>query len=398
MGKEQRSRGNSGRRYAPRRRITEPGAAPGTLTTDPKAPKPRITLMAYDQDTITERHIEDVREIEDVRSQYRVIWVNVVGLGDAGIIEELGRIFKLHRLSLEDVVNVDQRPKVEHYGDYMFIVVRMPSVELRFTTEQFSLFLGPNFVLTFDERPGDCLEPVRDRIRHKRGKMRDSGPDYLAYGILDGVIDAYFPVIEHYGESLEELEDAAVHCRQLDTPTRLLRVRHDLVMFRRAVWPLRDTLSSLYRDETDLIGEDTRVYIRDCYDHAVRLLDIIETYREVTSGLMELYMSGVSNRMNEIMKVLTMMATVFIPLTFIAGIYGMNFHTERSPWNMPELGWYYGYPACLGTMLITAALLVYYFYRKGWLAAREVSTFAEGPNPTPRSSLSGKRRGRSPSH
>jgi magnesium transporter len=392
MAKKHRQHGGPGRRYAPGRRVLKPGTAPGTLIADPSAPKPRIKVMAYDRDTITERNIEDVRDIEALLPKYRVVWVNVVGLGDAGVIEELGRIFKLHRLALEDVVNIDQRPKVEHYGDYMFIVVRMPAVEERLSTEQFSMFLGPNFVVTFDERPGDCLDPVRDRIRHKRGKVRDSGPDYLAYGILDAVIDAYFPVIEHYGESLEELEDASVHCTQIDTPGRLLRVRHDLVMFRRAVWPLRDTLSSLYRDETDLIADDTRVYIRDCYDHAVQLLDVIETYREVTSGLMELYMSGVSNRMNEVMKVLTMMATLFIPLTFIAGIYGMNFHSERSPWNMPELDWYYGYPACLGAMLVTAAVLIYYFYRKGWLTSREVATFADAADGLERKAARAERR------
>jgi magnesium transporter len=371
-----RQRSNRVRRYASRRRFTAPGTAPGTITADPGAPRPVISLIAYNRESITERHIEDVKEIEAVLGKYSVIWVNVVGLGDAGVVEEIGRIFKLHRLALEDVVNIDQRPKVEHYGDYMFIVARMPSVQERLSTEQYSLFLGSNFVITFDERPGDCLEHVRDRIRHRRGKIRDTGPDHLAYAILDSIIDAYFPVVEQYGERLEELEDASVHGQQRDTPSRLLLVRHDLIMFRRAVWPLRDTLSSLYRDETELISEDTRVYIRDCYDHAVQLLDVIEMYREVTSGLMELYMSGMSNRMNEVMKVLTMMSTVFIPLTFIVGVYGMNFHTERSPWNMPELDWYYGYPACLLVMAITAGLLTYYFYRKGWLA-REVDSFAE---------------------
>jgi magnesium transporter len=353
-----------------------PGTSPGTITADSDALRPRIRLIAYDRESLTERHLEDVADVEAVLGKYAVVWVNVVGLGDAGVVEELGRIFKLHRLALEDVVNVDQRPKVEHYGDSMFIVARMPSLVERLMTEQFSLFLGQNFVLTFDERPGDCLERVRDRIRYKRGKIRDSGPDYLAYAILDATVDAYFPVIEQYGERLEELEDAAVHCQHAETPSRLLAVRHDLIVFRRAVWPLRDTLSSLYRDETDLVKEDTRVYIRDCYDHAVQLLDVIETYREVTSGLMELYMSGISNRMNEVMKVLTMMASVFIPLTFIVGIYGMNFNTEVSPWNMPELNWYYGYPLCLLLMLLAAAFLIYYFHRKGWLA-RDASAFAQ---------------------
>jgi magnesium transporter len=327
MEKPKRQRAGRFRRYASRRRAAKPGALPGTITADPNAPRPNVTLVGYNSEAVTERHIEDLKELEAAIGKYSVMWVNVVGLGDASVIEEIGRIFGLHRLSLEDVVNVDQRPKMEHYGDYMFIVARMPVLAARFSTEQFSLFLGRNFVITFDERPGDCLEPVRERIRRKRGKLRDTGPDHLAYAILDAIVDAYFPVIEQYGERLEELEDAAVQGSTRDTPARLLMVRHDMVLLRRAIWPLRDTLSSLYRDETDLIGDDARVYIRDCYDHSVQILDIIETYREVTSGLMELYMSGVSTRTNEVMKVLTMMATVFIPLTFIAGVYGMNFQT-----------------------------------------------------------------------
>jgi len=365
MPKRQR---NKKRRYPSRRRVTAPGAPPGTVSADPNALKPTISLMAYNPQSITERRIEDVRGIAEVLPNFAVTWINVVGLGDAGVIEELGRIFKLHRLTLEDVVNVDQRPKVEHYEDYMFLVARMPTLGEGLSTEQFSMFLGPNFVISFDERPGDCLAPVRDRIRSKRGRIRDAGADYLAYAMLDAIVDAYFPVIEQYGEQLEYLEDAAVRGSAGDTPARLLMVRHDLIMFRRAVWPLRDTLSSLYRDETQLMTEDTRVYVRDCYDHAVQLLDVIETYREVTSGLMELYNSGVSKRTNEVMKVLTMMSSVFIPLTFIVGIYGMNFNTERSPYSMPELDAYFGYPVTLLVMVVIALLLVYYFYRKGWLA------------------------------
>ncbi|HMJ14060.1 MAG TPA: magnesium/cobalt transporter CorA [Polyangiaceae bacterium] len=364
------------RRYASRRRALKPGLSPGTLIIDPNAPRPQIKLTAYDSESLVERDIEDLDEISAALSTYRVVWVNVVGLGDAGIIEKIGKVFGLHRLALEDVVNIDQRPKVEHYGDYLFMVARMPTLEERLSTEQVSLFLGAKFVLTFDEHPGDCLNPVRERLRNKRGKIRDSGADYLAYALLDAIIDAYFPIIETYGERLELLEDAAVRGTSRDTPSRLLMVRHDLLLFRRAAWPLRDMLSSLYRDETPLMSADTRVYIRDCYDHSIQLIDVIETYREVTSGLMDLYMSGMSNRMNEVMKVLTMMATVFIPLTFIAGIYGMNFNTRSSPWNMPELEWYWGYPACLLLMMVTAALLVYYFYRKGWLA-REVQSLAD---------------------
>jgi magnesium transporter len=363
------------KRYVSRRRATKPGLPPGTLIVDPSAPRPLINLTGYGPETLVERQIEDLDEITRAMAEFPVVWVNVIGLGDVAIIEQLGKLFKLHRLTLEDVVNVDQRPKVEQYDAYLFIVARMPTLAERLSTEQFSMFLGSNFVLTFDEHPGDCLKPVRERLRNKRGRIRDVGADYLAYALLDAIVDAYFPIVETYGERLEVLEDATVRGVERDTPARLLMVRHDLLMFRRATWPLRDMLSSLYRDETPLLSADTRVYIRDCYDHSIRLLDVIETYREVTTGLMDLYMSGQSNRMNEVMKVLTMMATVFIPLTFIAGIYGMNFNTQKSPLNMPELEWYWGYPACLLVMAVTAALLVYYFYRKGWLT-RETNTLA----------------------
>lgn len=379
MPRATRARNKPAKRYASKRRLTIPGTPPGTITADPSALRPSVNLIAFSGESLIERSITKLEEIEGILGKYDVSWVNVVGLGDASVIETLGRIFNLHRLALEDVVNVDQRPKIEHYGEYIFIVTRMPTLQERLSTEQFSLFLGRKFILTFDERPGDCLEAVRDRIRQRRGKTREAGADFLAYAILDGIIDAYFPIMEQYGERLEQLEDRTVSGSQPDTPARLLAVRHDLALFRRAVWPLRDMLSSLYRDETELMTKETRVYVRDCYDHSVQLLDMVETYREITGGLMELYMSGVSQRMNEVMKVLTMMATVFIPLTFIAGIYGMNFQTESSPWNMPELRWYWGYPACLLLMALTAGVLVYYFHRKGWLN-REAREFSRSKN------------------
>jgi magnesium transporter len=354
------------RTYREIRRVTLPGAPPGTIAVRPDAHATTVTAMGYGPKGFVEQKIEDLDELQSFIADWPVTWVNVIGLGDAETIERIGKLFGLHRLALEDVVNVHQRPKVEHYGDSIYVVLRMPSTSDHLISEQFSIFLGKTFVVSFDERPGDCLEPVRQRIRHGRGKTRECGADYLAYTIIDAIVDAYFPLVEDFGERLEVLEDAAISGIEADTPQKLLAARHDLLMFRRAVWPLRDTLSSMYRDETHLVGDETRVYLRDCYDHALQVLDVIETYREIANGLMELYMSGVSNRMNEIMKVLTMMATVFIPLTFVAGLYGMNFHTERSPWNMPELDWYYGYPLSLAVMALITLVLVYYFHRKGW--------------------------------
>jgi magnesium transporter len=346
------------RPYREVRRVTLPGAPPGTIAVSPDACDTTVTAIGYGPAGFVEEKIEDLEQLRAFSARWPVTWVNVVGLGNARTIEAIGTIFDLHRLALEDVVNTHQRPKVEHYGGSIYIVLRMHAPGERLTTEQFSMFLGPKFVVTFDERPGDGLEPVRQRIRHGRGTTRERGPDAL--------VDAYFPLVEAFGERLEELEDASIDAVDTGIPHKLLAARHDLMTFRRAVWPLRETLSSMYRDETPLIGADTRVYLRDCYDHALQVLDVIETYREIANGLMELYMSGISNRMNEIMKVLTMMATIFIPLTFIAGVYGMNFRTDRSPWNMPELEWYYGYPFSLALMALTALALVYYFHRKRW--------------------------------
>jgi magnesium transporter len=356
------------------RRVTLPGTPPGTIEAAPGGIAPAVSAIAFGPEEVIEHKGVDLNALGDLLAKFPVVWVNVVGLGDASCIERIGKIFDLHRLALEDVVNVDQRPKVEHYGDYMYIVARMPAFgEDRLITEQFSMFLGKNFVVSFDERPGDCLEPVRERIRHKRGKIRETGPDYLAYTMLDAIVDAYFPMIESLGERLEQLEDDSVEHLKPETPRKLLEARHDLITFRRAVWPLRDTLSSLYRDETHLITADTQVYVRDCYDHALQLLDVIDTYREIANGLNELYNSGVSNRMNEVIKVLTLITTIFIPLSFIAGIYGMNFNPQSSPWNMPELDWYWGYPASLLLMAVIAAGLLYYFRRKGWLGANAPS-------------------------
>lgn len=349
------------------KRRAKPGAPPGTLSVDPESPHPVIQVLAYDPDKFVEKTIARPEELRQFVGHWPVCWINVDGLGDAKTLEELAAIFGLHPLAMEDVVNVHQRAKVDTFGDRTFIVTHMVELADHFASEQLSLFLGPNFVITFQERPGwDCLDPVRERIR-KSQRIRETGPGYLAYAILDATIDHYFPVLEAYGERLETLEDQIVSQPTRQAVGEIHDVKRELLYLRRAIWPQREALNTLVRDEIPQISHETRLYLRDVYDHAVRIIDLVETYREVCSDLMDLYLSSISNRMNEIMKVLTVISTIFIPLTFIVGVYGMNFNTQISPWNMPELNWYFGYPLCLLVMaLITLGQFVF-FRRKGWI-------------------------------
>jgi magnesium transporter len=343
------------------RRRAAPGSPPGTLLPDPQAPRPIMQVIAYGQAEFIEKDIASPDEIPPLLGKYPVLWLNVDGLGDAEAIRKFGEIFSIHPLALEDVVNAHQRPKVEPYDKYLFIVLQMLLTGPRLDTEQLSLFLGTDFVLTFQEHPGDCFAPIRERIRKNHARIRCAGPDYLAYSILDAVVDYYFPALERYGEQLEDLEQEVVTKPARQTLARIHEVKRDLLALRRAVWPAREALNSLVRDESPFIARETRTYLRDCYDHAVRVIDIIETDRETAFGLLETYLSSMSNRMNEIMKVLTIIATIFIPLTFIVGIYGMNFT------NMPELHAPWGYPGVMILMGVIAGGMLLYFRRKGWL-------------------------------
>lgn len=345
----------------------EPGAPPGTLTQDPHAVKTKIDVIAYGPDKFLEKELDDLSVIPDLLKEYPVTWINVDGLADIDKIQQIAHMFNLHPLAVEDVVNCQQRPKVEIYGKNQFIVCRMITLNAHLEIEQLSMFLGENFLISFQEIPGDCLNPLRERLRKGFGHTRSQGTDKLAYGILDAVVDGYFPVLETYGERLEDLEDEILNNPSRHTINLMHDLKRSLLLIRRAVWPMRETINELIRDESPLITSDTRVYLRDTYDHVVRVMDFIETYRELCSDLMDVYLSSVSNRTNEVMKVLTIIATIFIPPTFIAGIYGMNFHTETSPWNMPELSWYFGYPFSLFLMLLVTVVMLTYLVKRGWL-------------------------------
>lgn len=299
-----------------------------------------------------------------------VSWFNVGGLGNEDFFLRLGKVFRLHPLTLEDIVNAPQKPKIEYNQEQLVIIANMAIPKPHnqgFWLEQVSLVITKKYILTVQEEPDrDCFEPIRQRIKLQKGNIRLKGTDYLAYALWDSIIDGFFPVLDIYSEKIEDLEDEVISNPTSQTLAEIYQVRRELLALRRAIWSQRTALSSLIRDGSVLIDDEIVLYLRDCYDHAVQIVDLIETYRELSSGLTDIYLSAMSNKMNEIMKLLTVISTIFIPLTFIAGIYGMNFNYDTSPWNMPELNYYWGYPLCLGLMIAIAFGLIVFFWRQGW--------------------------------
>ncbi len=355
-------------RHLPRiRQTAPPGSPPGTLIADPAAARSRVRVMRYGPETMEEIGLASAADLPGLIGSAPVTWVNVDGLADVELIRALGELFGLHRLALEDVVNVHQRPKVVEYEKQTFVVARMIHSGRGLVSEQVSLFLGEGFLLTFQEMEGDCFDLVRERLRQGLGLIRERGADYLAYALLDALIDGYFPVVEDYGERLEALEDAVMTRPERAQVVAIHDMKRDLLTLRRAIWPQREMFNALARDASPHVSASTQVYLRDCYDHLVQLMDFVETYREIASGLVDVYLSSSSARMNEIMKVLTVIATIFMPLGFIASLYGMNFDPQVSPWNMPELSWYLGYPFALLLMATVAGGLILFFRRKGWV-------------------------------
>ncbi len=353
----------------PQARRSDPGARPGTVNVDPQAPPPKIHVIAYGPDGVLEHDVENVDALPELLNQHPVTWINIDGLGDEYTIKRMAELFNIHRLVQEDIVNVHQHAKVEAYDGQVFIVARMVSLDERLTNEQISMILVGNCVITFQERQGDCLEPVRNRIRQGGGRLREAKADYLVYALLDAVIDGYFPVLEKYGERLERLEDLLLARATSETAAAVHRLRTEFFVLRKSIWPHREAINALMRDSLKQVTAETRLYLRDCYDHTIQLIDITETCREMCSDLRDFHFSQISMRQNEIMKVLTIMATIFIPLGFIAGVYGMNFDPGASPWNMPELKWIYGYPFALGLMALVAVGLLIFFWYRGWLGS-----------------------------
>lgn len=349
----------------PKGRASKAGLPPGTpvYIGQPKVEQLRCRAYLYNQTTFEER-TPCPDECANLRQEGITLWLDVVGLHDVDAIHTVAEAFQLHPLTLEDILNTHQRPKAEEYEGYLYLVMRMLTFDpgsQRIESEQVSLIIGADFVLSFQEREGDVFEPVRDRLRAPQSRLRARSADFLAYSLIDAIVDHYFVVLEHVGDQIEKLEAQLMTQADGALLQAIQSWRHALLEFSHAAWPLREAIGWLARDETPYIQEATRLYLRDVYDHLMYVIENLTTYREMLSNLVELYLSATSNRLNEVMKMLTIIATVFMPLSFIAGIYGMNFEY------MPELGWRWGYPAVLVLMLIVAVGLLYYFRRRGWL-------------------------------
>jgi len=348
------------------------GLPPGSLVHvgDKRTAKVKITVIDYDEKNFEEKEVKKVEECFPFKEKPTVSWINVDGVHQVDIIEKIGKHFGLHPLVLEDIVNTGQRPKMEDFEDYIFIVLKMlyhSEKDNEIKAEQISLILGKNFVLSFQETEGDVFDFVRQRIKNSKGRIRKVGADYLAYALLDAIVDNYFIILEKIGEKVEVMEEELVSNPIPETLQAIHNMKREMIFLRKSVWPLREVISGLQRGESKLIHKSTNIYLRDMYDHTIQVIDTIETFRDMISGMLDIYMSSVSNKMNEVMKVLTIFAAIFIPLTFVAGLYGMNFNPGASPFNMPELNFYLGYPMALFAMAVIGVIMLIYFRRKKWL-------------------------------
>jgi magnesium transporter len=324
-----------------------------------------ITVIDYNEGELREETLLKIEECFLLKDRPTVTWINLEGIHDIHLIEKLGTCYEIHPLTLEDILNTDQRPKIDDMENYIFIVLKMLHCNNQGTnivSEQVSLILGSNFVISFQEGiKGDVFEPLRQRIRGSKGKIRKMGADYLAYAMLDGIVDNYFAVLEKLGEQIELLEEEVVTDPRPETLQKIHYLKREMLYIRRCIWPLREVIAALAKRESELIKESTEIYLRDVYDHVVQIIDTIETFREMLSSMLDIYLSSLSNRMNQVMKVLTIIATIFIPLTFLAGLYGMNFKY------MPELEWHWGYPLVLAIMLSVVCIMMFFFKKRNWL-------------------------------
>ena len=348
-----------------KKRSKKAGLPPGSLVHigERKTEKTRITIIDYDRVQLQEEEAGSIEECFSFKDKPTVSWINIDGLHQIEIIEKMGRHFNLHSLVLEDIVNTGQRPKMEDFEDYIFIVLKMLYYDQKggIKTEQVSLILGPNFVISFQEQEGDVFNPIRERIRKAKGRIRKMGADYLAYSLMDIIVDNYFIILERLGEEIESMEEELLANPTTETLQKIHRLKREMILLRKSIWPLRELVSGLERTESPLIQESTDVYLRDVYDHTIQVIDTVETFRDMISGMLDIYLSSISNKMNEVMKVLTIIATIFIPLTFLAGVYGMNFRY------MPELEWHGGYFVVLLVMAAVGMSMVIYFRKKRWL-------------------------------
>jgi len=342
------------------------GLPPGTLVRIGKkySEETKITVIDYDINSFQETVINDIEDVFSYKDSSTITWINISGLENISIIEKIGKFFNIHPLVLEDILNTNQRPKVDDFDDYLYIVMKMVYFNedgIDITLEQVSIILGENFVISFQEVEKDVFDPVRERIRKNKGRIRKVKSDYLAYSLMDAMLDNYFFILEKIGEYVEDISEELLKNPEKKTLHDIHYIKGEMFFLRRSVWPLREVVNTLKRSESELVNKETVIFLNDLYDHTIQIMDSVESYREMLSGMADLYLSSVSNRMNEVMKLLTIIATIFIPLTFIAGIYGMNFEY------MPELKWKWGYPFVWITIISISSIMVVYFHRKNWL-------------------------------
>ena len=347
-----------------------PGTAPGTLVAKSDRRRPvTIHLIDYTEDRLEEVRLASAADCRDYLVRESRTWIKVNGQADPETLRNLGDLFGLHDLALEDVLNTGQRPKLELYDDQLFIIAAMPFYDgENLDIVQVSLFIGKNYLICLCPLDEDPFEPVRKRMRLPNNRrFATRGIDYLLYALLDLVTDSAFPVLEQFGYQLEEMETDLLENPNQRTLAQIHSLKRELLVLRRVLWPQRELLTSLMRTEDPLIHANTQVYFRDCHDHSVQIIELLESFREMATSMLDIYLSSISQRTNETMRVLTIIATIFIPLTFVAGVYGMNFTNPDSPWAMPELGWYFGYPMVWGVMIALTAGLLWFFKRRGWM-------------------------------
>ncbi|MCB9507688.1 MAG: magnesium/cobalt transporter CorA [Myxococcales bacterium] len=344
------------------RRLPSVGAAP--------SPTPLAKVFAFGPDGFVEEQV-DFHRLDALRATYPVVWADVDGHGDLQLLDALRDSLGLHHLAVEDVVNLGQRPKLEEYDENLFVVLREAQLtDATLVTEQLSIFLADGLVVSFQEAPGDVFDSVRERIRSARGRVRRSGADYLFYALIDAVVDSYFPLLERIGDNIEALEDAVLLEATDDVISPIHVARRELLVLRKCIDPLRDALGRVPTEESAFIGEESRVYFRDVVDHLNRAHDLVDTYRDLCHSVMDSHLSVMSARLNDVMGLLTVISTIFIPLGFLVGVWGMNFDPAVSKWNMPELRWEYGYPAAIAVMALVAGAQLWFFRRRGWIRLR----------------------------
>jgi magnesium transporter len=350
-----------------KKRSAKAGLPPGSLVHigAKKVGETRIRILDYDENGVREKEKAAIADCLPFCDTDSVTWIDIEGLQDVGLLDRLGSAYGLHPLILEDMLNTDQRPKYDDMESYIYVVIKMLDFDpatLEIVSEQVSVVFARNYVISLQEgREGDLFDPLRERIRGNKGRIRRMGPDYLAYALLDTIIDHYFAILEKFSERIEALEEGLVTDPRPETLHQIHRLKREMIFLRKSAWPLREVVNALEKSESELIRPATKIFLRDIYDHAIHIIDSVETYREMLSGMLDIYLSSVSNRMNQVMKVLTIIATIFMPLTFIAGIYGMNFRF------MPEIGWRWAYPLVLLAMAGVAGIMIHFFRKKNWL-------------------------------